>query len=80
MKDNRFRQTIPVTVRPGYRVTLFEGVDMDEEGGFASSVMFEDEVRTFNETTKKLEFKDSDIGYSEFVSKLRKSDGVQIIA
>lgn len=71
-------QTIPVPLRPGSRVTVFDNVDVDP-GGFVGSLAFEGVVESYCPDTLKLSFEDSDVGYAEFTRLLDENDSVQII-
>jgi len=72
------RQTIPVNLKVGSRVSILEDVDTDE-GGFIASTVFEDTVEQYVPQTRKLAFANSDIGYAEFEELLREHDSVQVI-
>lgn len=71
-------QTIPVPLKPGSRVAIFDDVDVDP-GGFVGSMVLEDVVEAYNPKTLNLEFRDSDIGYAEFIELLEENESVQII-
>lgn len=71
-------QTINIPFKVGSRVSILTDVRMDN-GGFISSTVFEDTVETYNETTGKLEFRDSDIGLAEFEKLLDEHDSVQVV-
>jgi hypothetical protein len=72
-------QEISVPLRVGDRVTLFEDVDIDKDGGFAAGTMFEDTVEKYVPDTGLLRFEDSDIGRAEFEGLLDEAEGIQII-
>lgn len=72
-------QTIGVPLQVGSRVTLLEDVDVDDEGGSAASIMFEDHVDQYVPETGLLVFEESDIGRAEFHDLLDGADGVEII-
>lgn len=71
-------QTIEVPMKVGSRVSILTNVDMDA-GGSSGDIVFEDTVETYNQTTAKLVFEDSDIGLAEFERLLDEHDSVQVI-
>ncbi len=77
------KQTIPVQLRVGSWVTVFESVDVDEDdeglAGFSGSPAFEDKVEQYAPQTGLLRFEDSDIGRAEFESLLEEHDSVQVV-
>lgn len=72
-------QSITVPLRTGDRVTLYEEVDMDTNGAFTGTILFEDVVAQYIPQTGLLEFEDSDIGRAEFNERIEQSEGIQII-
>lgn len=62
-------QTLPIPVKVGDRVTLFEHAD----------VLFEDEIAQFVPDTGLLRFEDSDVGRAEFLELLDEADGYQVV-
>lgn len=72
-------QTIPIQLRVGSQVAVFDDVDIDQEGGFMASTVFEDTVTQYVPKTRKLAFADSDIGYAEFKELLEEYDSVQVV-
>lgn len=76
---NSLEQRISVPITVGDRITLFEDVDMDEEGGFIASDLFEGTVERYNPSTGLLEFEENDVGRAEFLSLLDEAEGLQIV-
>lgn len=76
-------QTVPVNLKVGSWVTVFEDVNIDEDAdglaGFAGSATFEDKVVQYVPDTRLLRFENSDMGYAEFEELLREHESVQVV-
>lgn len=72
-------QTIPIQLRVGSQVAVFDDVNIDQEGGFMASTVFEDVVEQYVPQTGLLRFEDSDIGLAEFKELLEEHDSVQVV-
>lgn len=77
--NTELEQTITVPLRPRDVVTLYSTIDMDKDGGFAGSILFEGTVDTYNPRTGLLQFEDSNVGRAEFRELLDEAAGVQIV-
>lgn len=71
-------QTIEVPLMVGSRVTIYEDVDMDEDGGFAATPVYEATVEQYVEGTGKLVMSDG-TGLAELRELLDEYDSVQVM-
>lgn len=72
-------QTIEVPLSGGDRVTLYEDVNMDSDGGLSAGIAFEGEVEQFVPETALLEFKDAEIGYASFQRLVEEAAGIEVV-
>jgi len=78
VENNTESQDVEISLPVGSRVSLLEGIDIDESEGSSASILFEGYVEQYVPQTNKLSFEDSDIGYAEFQELLGQADGVEI--
>jgi hypothetical protein len=75
----KLTQEFSVPLRVGDRVTLFDEVDIDKDGGFVAGTMFEDTVEQYSPQTGLLRFENSDVGRADFKDLLDEAEGIQIV-
>ena len=71
-------QSIDLPLTVGSRITLYKSVDFDGDSKL-TSILFEDRVERYNPDTGLLEFRDSDVGLSEFESLIDEAVGYEVM-
>lgn len=66
-------------LKSGSRIVLSNDVHIGPEGGYTASPYFTDYIERYVPETKKLIFRESDIGYAEFESMVNEADAVEVI-
>lgn len=72
-------QEISVPLHVGDRVTLYEDVDMGDDGGFIGTPLFEGTVTQYNPNTGLLRFEENNVGRAAFLDKLDGAEGIEIV-